>query len=177
MKSCDALLVIDMQVALFADGTRFDAAGLVNRINRLADQVRGFGGRVIFVRHTEESGDFQAGSAGWQLLPGLHVDAHDHVIAKSTCDCFASTALSTLVPLETTGRLVITGCATDFCVDTTVRSAAVKGYDVWAPGDGHTTADRPHLSAQQVIQHHNYVWKDFIGARGPVDITHLSDLL
>jgi nicotinamidase-related amidase len=172
----DVLLVIDMQVALCADGSRLDASGLVSRINTLARRVRASGGRVIFVRHTDEAGDYRAGTPGWQLLPDLEVDERDEVIAKSTCDCFAGTELSSLVPVDSTGRLIITGCATDFCVDTTVRSAAVRGYDVWAPEDGHTTADRPHLSAEQVIRHHNYVWSEFIGARGPVNTASMSNL-
>ncbi|MNF54025.1 hypothetical protein D3C84_354360 [compost metagenome] len=25
--------------------------------------------------------------------------------------------------------------------------------------DGHTTADRPHLSAEQIIEHHNWMWQ------------------
>lgn len=176
MNTRDALLVIDMQVALFAGSPRLDAAGLMSRINDLAGRLRPAGGRVIFVRHTEESGDYKANAPGWQIVSDLHVDKLDNVIAKSTCDCFASTELSSLIPLETTRRLIITGCATDFCVDTTVRSAAVRGYNVWAPQDGHTTADRPHLSARQVIQHHNYIWSDFIGARGPVNVARMSDL-
>ena len=172
----DVLLVIDMQIGLFDGGTKFDAAGLVDRINRLSRKTRDASGRVIFVRHTQEDGPFQAGSPAWQLLPELDVNKQDQVIAKATCDCFAKTELATLVPPESTGRLIVTGCATEFCVDSTVRSAAVRGYDVWAPEDGHTTSDRPHLSAEQVIRHHNYIWSGFIGARGPVNITRMSDL-
>jgi nicotinamidase-related amidase len=172
----DVLLVIDMQVALFAGSTKWDAAGLVSRINRLSRHIRGSGGRVIFVRHTEDSGELKAGDPGWQLLPDLDVEEEDAVISKSTCDCFAATKLSKLIPPQATARLIVTGCATDFCVDTTVRSAAVRGYNVWAPEDGHTTADRPHLSAEQVIGHHNYIWSGFIGARGPVNTTRMSDL-
>ncbi len=174
MKVEDVLLVIDMQVGLFADGTKFDAAGLVARINRLSRKTRDSGGRVIFVRHTQRGGPLEAGGPAWQLLPELDVKEEDHVIAKSTCDCFAGTELATLVPPEAAVRLIITGCATDFCVDTTVRSAAVRRYDVWAPEDGHTTTDRPHLAAEQVIRHHNYIWSDFIGARGPINITRMS---
>ncbi len=66
--------------------------------------------------------------------------------------------------------------ATEFCVDTTVRSAAVLGYHVWAPEDGHTTSDRPHLPAEKVIQHHNYIWSEFIGARGAINTTPMAEL-
>ena len=176
MKVEDVLLVIDMQVGLFAEGNKFDAEGLVARINGLSRKTRETGGRVIFVRHTQENGPFEAGSPSWQVLPELDVDPLDRLIAKSTCDAFAGTGLATLIPPESKGRLIITGCATDFCVDSTVRSAAVRGYDVWAPEDGHTTSDRPHLTAEQVIRHHNYIWADFIGVRGPVSITRMSDL-
>lgn len=176
MNAGDVLLVVDMQVGLFADGTKFDGAGLVARINGLARKIRDAGGRVIFVRHTQEGGPFGVGAPEWQLLPELDVHEHDHIIEKSTCDCFAGTCLATLVAPAEDGRLIVTGCATDFCVDSTVRSAAVRGYDVWAPEDGHTTGDRPHLSAQQVIRHHNYIWGEFIGARGAVNITPMAGL-
>jgi nicotinamidase-related amidase len=176
VKAQDVLLVIDMQIGLFEGGTKFDSAGLVARINRLARRIRDRGGRVIFVRHTQDGGPFEAGAPAWQLLPELDVEEQDQVIAKSTCDCFAETELAALIPRESTGRLIITGCATEFCVDSTVRSAAVRGYDVWAPEDGHTTSDRPHLSAEQVIGHHNYIWSGFIGARGAAHITRMSDV-
>ncbi len=116
------------------------------------------------------------GSEGWQILPDLEVGAQDTMIAKSTCDCFAATHLGFLLPMAATRRLIVVGCATDFCVDTTVRSAAIQGYDVWAPQDGHTTADRPHMSAAQVIQHHNYIWSSFIGARGAINITAVAEV-
>jgi hypothetical protein len=34
------------------------------------------------------------------------------------------------------------------------------------PSDGHTTADRPHLSAAKIIEHHNAIWSDFIAPGG-----------
>ena len=52
-----------------------------------------------------------------------------------------------------------TGSATDFCVDTTVRAAASRDYEVALIADGHTTRDRPHLEAAAIIQHHNWMWE------------------
>lgn len=165
-----------MQVALFAGSPKWDAAGLVARMNQLAGRVRGSGGRVIFVRHTQHDGELMAGNPGWQILPDLVVEQDDMLISKSTCDCFVGTELAMLIPAQTTKRLIVSGFATEFCVDTNVRSAAAKGYDVWAPEDGHTTADRPHLSAEMVIKHHNYIWGGFIGSRGPITTTRMADL-
>ena len=165
-----------MQAALFAGSAKWDAAGLVARINRLAARIRGSGGRVIFVRHTQQDGELMAGEPGWQILPDLVVEEDDILMSKSTCDCFAGTELAMSIPPEAIGRLIVSGFATEFCVDTTVRSAAVKGYDVWAPEDGHTTADRPHLAAEMMIKHHNYIWGGFIGSRGPIRTTRMAEL-
>ncbi|HEX8639687.1 MAG TPA: cysteine hydrolase family protein [Allosphingosinicella sp.] len=170
----DVLLIVDMQVALIGDGERHDSHRLVARLDALARRVRAGGGLVVFVRHTEPQGRYARGSPGWQLVPELAPAEGDLFVEKATCDAFAGTGLGELVPPEACGRLIVTGCATDFCVDTTVRSAAVRGYDVWAPADGHTTGDRPHLSAEQVIAHHNYVWSEFIGAHGSVDTTPIG---
>jgi nicotinamidase-related amidase len=54
----DALIVIDMQQGSFGpDQPRHDAAGLVERLNRLARAVRTDGGAVIFVQHDGPPGD------------------------------------------------------------------------------------------------------------------------
>ena len=47
------------------------------------------------------------------------------------------------------------GYATEFCVDTTTRSAAAHGYHVVLASDAHTTHDKPHADAQQIRAHHN----------------------
>lgn len=36
--------------------------------------------------------------------------------------------------------------------------------------DGHTTEERPHLKAVQVIEHYNWVWKNMIPTKGTVNV-------
>lgn len=161
-----ALLIIDMQVACFAgDPPRHDAAGTVRRINALAEAARPHG-LVVFIRHTEPSGAFAHGSPGWQVLPGLVTQPADAFVEKPACDAFLETNLDELLRQRGVTELIICGCATDFCVDTTVRAAGAHGYGVTVASDAHTTRDRPHLCATKVIEHHNYVWADFILPRG-----------
>lgn len=157
-----ALLVVDMQVACFTgEPPRFDAQGTVGRINALAKSIRR-DGLVVFIQHTDPDDGFARGSEGWQLLPSLDRAASDEVVEKSACDSFLETQLDALLAARGIDEVVIVGCATDFCVDTTVRSAGARGFRVTVASDGHTTRDRPHLSAQQVIAHHNYMWAELI---------------
>ena len=44
-------------------------------------------------------------------------------------------------------RLLVTGWATDICVDATVRAAVELGHKVVVAADAHTVSDRPGLDA------------------------------
>ncbi len=54
-------------------------------------------------------------------------------------------------------RHVVCGMHTEFCVDTTTCRALALGYPVVLVTDAHTTEGREHLSASQIIRHHNVV--------------------
>ncbi|MDM5063343.1 cysteine hydrolase [Aeromonas salmonicida] len=154
----DVLLVIDMQQGLFAHPRHQDAQVIAN-INRLADSVRANQGRVIYVQHDAPGSELEPGSAGWQLHADLIPVCSDSRVSKTACDSFLDTELGFLLAEQAVDRLLICGCATDFCVDTTLRSAAARGFDVFAVTDAHTTADRPHLSAEKIIEHHHWMWE------------------
>ena len=154
----DVLLVIDMQQGLFEQPRHQDAQVIAN-INRLADSVRARQGRVIYVQHDAPGSELEPHSPGWQLHADLTPGRHDSRVRKTACDSFLDTELGFLLAEQAVDRLLICGCATDFCVDTTLRSAAAHGFDVFAVTDAHTTADRPHLSAEQIIEHHHWMWQ------------------
>ena len=173
-----ALLVIDMQVGLFgADTPRHDAEGVVERINALARAIRREGGTVIFIQHDGPPGDvFEPGREGWKILPSLEREEGDLVVHKSACDAFYRTDLAETLQKHGVTRLIVTGCATDFCVDTTVRAAASRDYDVVVVEDGHTTADRPHVDAVSVIRHHNWLWQNLIHPRTRILVIPAADV-
>ena len=170
------LLVIDMQVGLFAGASRYDADGVVRRANDLAHAVRAKGGAVVFIQH-EDEGDFAHGAPGWRILPALDSRPEDIYIRKTACDSFYRSELDEVLRELQITRLLVTGCATDFCVDTTIRSAASKDYEVVVVADGHTTADRPHLPAEKIIEHHNWMWAKLILPSRPVTVVTANELL
>jgi len=156
-----ALLVIDMQVGLFeGDPPRDDADGVIRRINEVAKVVRATGGMVIFIQH-EDDGGLKRDTQGWEILPILERTDTDLLVRKQACDSFYETELADLLEQHGARQLIITGCATDFCVDTTIRAAASRNYEVVVVKDGHTTKDRPHLDAKSIITHHNWMWENW----------------
>lgn len=173
-----ALIIIDMQLGSFTQTIpRHDAADLVRRLNALAGTVRSSNGAVLFIQHDGSPGDpHHPNLPGWKLLPDLRVHADDIIVRKTACDAFLHTSLEAQLQSQGVGQVIITGCATDYCVDTTVRSALARGYKTIVPIDGHTTADRPHLSAVKIIEHHNAIWSDFIAPGGPAVVCPCADI-
>jgi nicotinamidase-related amidase len=173
----DALLVVDMQVGLRNGPPKHDLAGVVERINRLAGMVRRRSGRVVWIQHHGPAGDdFAPGAPGWAFLPEMERQADDMVVAKTLNDPFAGTALQSMLAALAPRRVLVTGWATDLCVDATVRSAVSRGHHVVAVSDGHTVSDRPHLEAPSVIRHHHWVWSDLI-TTASVRLAPARDLL
>jgi nicotinamidase-related amidase len=172
------LLIIDMQIGLFDnDIPRYDADGVVARINNIAKNIRKKHGAIIYIQHDGSKGDsLEPGTAGWEILPELERHKNDIVIRKKACDSFYETDLLNEIKQTNSNSVIITGCATDFCVDTTIRSAASKDFEIIVAADCHTTSDRPHLSAKKIIQHHNWMWKNLILPRSEVKVATSDEL-
>jgi nicotinamidase-related amidase len=139
-----ALLVIDMQKGSFTAGTpRFDAEGVIARIDGLSSAFRERNLPVFFIQHDGTgSGEFEKNSWDWELWDALEIKASDILVDKFTNDVFYNSGLQAkLSELEIT-QLLITGCATDFCVESNVQSALTRDFDILIVSDGHTTAER-----------------------------------
>lgn len=173
----DVLLVVDMQVGLREGLPKYDLLGVVGRINALGVATRKRGGRVIFVQHAGAAGDaFEPETPGWRFLPELRQGPDDLVIAKTLNDPFHETPLSDILDGLGAERLLVSGWATDFCVDTAVRRAVTFGRKVVPVADAHTVSDRPHLPAKAIIEHHNFIWSGLI-APGGVEVLSTHTVL
>jgi nicotinamidase-related amidase len=164
-----AVLVIDVQRGLFCTKPApFQAEEVVRRINAITAQARRAGAPVIFIQHDGKAGgeDVVPFTEGWKLHPELVVRPRDLVIRKTTCDAFYGTVLEVKLRSRGIDTLLLTGYATDFCVDATLRSAASKDFAVIVIADAHTTSDNPVLKAEVVRRHHNWAWANAITKRG-----------
>jgi nicotinamidase-related amidase len=174
-----ALLIIDMQKVSFTPKTpRYDTEGVIERINLLADNFRGIGDHVIFIQHDgTKEGVCIPGTEEWEILEALKKDSTDLIISKTANDAFYKTDLKHKLTQLGVDELVITGCATDFCVDATVKSALVCDFNITIIADGHTTADRPHLAAKRVTEFYNWIWSEMTPTHGRIKVTKLDDYL
>jgi nicotinamidase-related amidase len=155
-----ALLIIDVQQGLCENDSEgnsaaFESPQVIARINTVSAKARAAGAPVIFIQHESATGYLEFGTAAWQLADGLHAEPADVRIRKTTPDSFLRTDLQTLLQQRAITNLIICGMHTEFCIDTTTRRALALGYPVVLVADGHTSAGNAHLSAPQVIAHHN----------------------
>ncbi|QQT29440.1 cysteine hydrolase [Sphingobacterium multivorum] len=174
-----ALLIIDMQLGSFRPyELRQDTFAVIDRINRLSDAFRKNRDLVIFIQHdgTKEN-CFMPGTEEWSLLPELIRGAADIFVSKTANDSFYKTDLQTILRSRGVKELIVTGCATDFCVESTIKSALTRDYSITVVADGHTTADRPMIPARQVIQYFNWLWSEMTPTEGGIKVETCDTIL
>jgi nicotinamidase-related amidase len=151
-----ALLVIDVQQGLCeGEHAAFESQQVIARINQVSAKARAAGALVVFIQHESTSGYLEFATPAWQLAEGLQLEPSDLRMRKTTPDSFLRTELQQILQHHAVADLVICGMHTEFCVDTTTRRSLALGYPVVLVADAHTSEGNAHLSAAQVIQHHN----------------------
>lgn len=172
-----ALLIIDVQKGLCeGEHDAFESHQVIGRINIVSEKARAAGAVVVLIQHESKSGYLEFGTDGWQLATGLHVEPTDLRIRKTSPDSFHRTELEEVLKQHAVTDLVICGMHSEFCVDTTTRRALALGYPVVLVEDAHTTEDKEHLSAAQIIRHHNDTLTNISSFGARVRVTSAEDL-
>jgi ureidoacrylate peracid hydrolase len=171
-----ALLVIDMQQAWLAAGAPFEtppARALIPAINRLAAALRRRAGMVVWIQHTSgrpgEIGHWPLyfqhfireerraaaiaalalGAPLHALDPALEVSSGDLVLLKYRFSAFVRTPhdLEAMLAARNIDTVIVTGTATNVCVESTVRDAMMRDFRVFMPHDAVAALDpEAHLA-------------------------------
>ena len=152
-----ALLVIDVQNAVVAEAVRRDE--VVATIASLVLRARDTGVPVVWVQHSHDG--MPVDSAGWRLVDELVPDDAEPVVHKTYPDAFDDTGLADVLAERDAGHLVVTGAATEQCIQATLYGAQFRGYDTTLVADAHTTSDLTALGSpppEDVIAQLNLVW-------------------
>ncbi|MFJ9567391.1 isochorismatase family protein [Streptomyces fuscichromogenes] len=168
-----ALLIIDMQRAMLKDAHEGETC--LAKVAELAERARANGVPVVYLRQ-----QFAQLPAEWlEVHPALTPEPGDVVLDKDSADSFLDTTLGEVLDEHGVRRLVVTGYASDYCVDSTSRSALSHGYDLVLVADGHTTIERPagvEPTAAQIVAHHNGIFSVIQYAGRSVAVTPAAEI-
>jgi aminoglycoside 6'-N-acetyltransferase len=156
-------LVLDLQAGFFElPRPLFHGEELLETISGLLREARSGGCHIVYVQHSGgHHGPLAPGSNGWHIHPVVAPGAGECVVQKTHCDAFGGTGLERQLRDAGVERIVVCGLVTEGCVDTTIRRAFGLGFQVEVASDGHSTTDGAILPAEQIIKHHNEVFKIF----------------
>jgi ureidoacrylate peracid hydrolase len=169
-----ALIVIDMQNAFVAEGAPMEvptARAIVPNINRLAGELRGAGGEVIWIvttlapegpnawpiyyahffrpeRRAVHQAALAEGTSFHALYPALSVDRQDRILSKNRFSAFIQGACDLEGELRARHRdtILIGGTLTNTCCESTARDAMMRDFKVLMVSDANAApSDQDHL--------------------------------
>lgn len=162
-----ALIIIDMQQMPFiwknyGGKALYQEERLVANTRLLIEKAKAAGAPIYYVMYTETGESMRAeGQPLWQVHPEIAPQTEDCLIVKYHADSFLKTDLLSLLNEQGIKDIVLCGIQTEFCVDTTCKSAYSHGFSIELAGDTHSTYDSDLLTAQQIIAHHNSILTQF----------------
>lgn len=173
MPAKSALVVIDLQRAFMDAGAPSHVAQaqtVVPNVNKLAAAMRTAGGRIVWVRATfDKSGwpnffdnmvnpalsgrildALQDGAELHAIHEGLDVQPADMIVNKYRLSAFLPGACNLPILLRTAGidTVLIAGCMTNVCCDSSARDAVMTDFKTIMVEDANATrTDEAHIAA------------------------------
>jgi nicotinamidase-related amidase len=176
------LVVVDMQneylkpEGTYYMGTRSEQA--VNKLASLLEKFREGHSKVVFVHSLRaaaaseftiyrQSPYIVEGTWGAEIVDELKPLTRESVVRKRSNDCFNHTrmeeVLSALDVVPGRSQVVVTGCATNGCVDCAVVGFSVRGYQVVVPEDCTTS----HSEEAEMFGYAHFFGKGYLGSATP----------
>lgn len=162
-------------------------ASAVSAASTFLDRYRASGRTPILIRTThddtttsplwehkyeERPTPCQPGTKGAEFAPGLGVEAEDVVVTKHRYNAFHETSLQTILRSNDISEVLIGGVSTNVCVESTVRGAFDRGYEVTLLADctGSTEDSLRDATLENVAAHFGTVQ-----VSGDVDLRSLGE--
>ena len=154
-----ALIIIDMQQALMRMNP-WEAETVLGNICRLREKCREKNIPVIYVRHDDGgSSALEKGTAGWRIVPELTPAEDERVFDKRFNSAFRFTGLHDHLQGMGVRKLILCGMQTEYCMDTTVKTAFERGYQVTVPRMTTTTFDNDLTDGGTLTRYYeDHIW-------------------
>ncbi|MGC9366032.1 MAG: isochorismatase family protein [bacterium] len=162
-----ALLVLDMQKYFFQPSSHAyipSAPAVIAPIKKLIELYKQKSKPVIYTRHVNTPEDAKNMNIWWknlileqqqesEIIEDILI-TNPVVIKKTQYDAFYQTELLPCLNRQKITDIVITGVMTHLCVETTARSAFMRGFKVIITADGTATYNSTyHLSSLINLSH------------------------
>lgn len=171
----EALLVIDVQKAVMENS--YQETRIIDRINQLILRAKSNKIPVIYVQHEYPIGPMKRGEPNWQLHDSLEKpDESDTIIYKTLPNAFSDTNLKDALQAIGVNHLYICGAQTDFCVDSSCRGAFDNHFNVTLIMDAHTTTDKDHMAADQIIDHVHHTLENFWSPKATLSLMNSEEV-
>lgn len=173
MQNDKALVIIDVQLGMFwEEPPLYRGEELLTQLKDLINRARAADVPVIYVQHSDsdESELLHPSKSGWQIHPEIAPLKDELVVGKLTPDSFYQTTLQKELEKRGIKKLILAGLQTEYCVDTTTRSAFSHNYDVTLVTDAHSTWGTEAISAKNIVAHHNRVLRSFASTKKAQEI-------
>jgi nicotinamidase-related amidase len=157
------LLVVDMQEVLIAEKPIFQQQ-LIENVKDIINFCRSNQVEVIYVRHqdNEEGSPLVADSPGWQIYHEIKPKDHEKIIDKKFNSAFYQTDLDVYLKSKSIENIIIVGMQTEYCIDSTIKSAFDLNYHVYIPKGYNSTFDSTYVKGQDLINMYNKeIWGNF----------------
>ena len=149
------LLVIDVQNAL-VEAHPYKYEEVTENIKKLINTARSNDVEVLYVCHNDGKGsELEKGTHGWQIYDLIAPLEGENRIDKTFNSAFHRTKLREYLEDKGIKNLMIVGMQTEYCIDTTIKSAFDYEYKMYVPDCANTTFDNDNLSGEAIHQFYN----------------------
>lgn len=153
------LLVVDMQKGI-TDDRLYAFEAFIDRTAALVKAARKSGIEVIYFQHDDGPGSgFTAGDTDFEIADQVHPGPGEKVFVKTVYSCFGNKSFREYMERQEDKRLMIIGLQTNYCIDTTIKSAFERGFEVIIPEGTNSTFDNDYMTAETAVRYYNEdVW-------------------
>ena len=166
-----ALILVDFEnewVNKNSDYYVGDISEVIAKVNKLIDECRKNGFKIIFTRHIEKDSNdaFAPNSKHIKLIKGLDKKDSDIVITKYKISPFYKTSLEK--ELKGIKKIVVAGISTNLCVRSLVHDAYDRDFNITVIKDCCVAFDK---------ETQEFTFKDLKATREEVQFLNLNDFL
>lgn len=149
------LLVIDIQKGI-TDSRLYNFDVFLRETRRIIDAARANNVEIIYVQHDDGPGTgFSLGDVDFEIADQVAPYVSDKIFIKNINSCFGNKDLVNYLQELEDKSLMIVGLQTNFCIDSTVKSAFERGFKVIIPKETNSTFDNDYMDGETTYRYYN----------------------